>query len=67
MTKFCYTKFLFVYVLLFHFVSNKEKYYIQVDNNKYELTLNDNKNAQKLKQLIKDNNNSYDMERLLMT
>ena len=65
MTKFCYAQFLFVYVLLFDFVSNKEKYYIELDNNRYELTLNDNTNAQKLKQLIKDNNNSYNIEALM--
>ena len=62
MTKFCYTQFLFSYVLLFHFVLNKKKYYIQVGNNRYELTLNDNTNAQKLKQLIKDNNNNYNIQ-----
>ena len=62
MSKFSSTKYLFVYVLLFHFVSSEEKYYIQYGQNKWEITLNDSENAQKLKQKIKENNNSYNIE-----
>ena len=64
MTKFCYTKFLFVYVLLFHFVSNEEKFFIKHDETKFEFTLDENTQGGPIfKQIIKDNtNNNIEMK-----
>ena len=61
MSKIFYIQFLFVYVLLFQFVSNKEKFFIKHNENKWEFTLNDNtQGGSAFYQLLKDNSKSYD-------
>lgn len=63
MTKFCYTKFLFVYVLLFHFVSSEEKFFIKYEETKFEFTLDENtQGGELIKQIIEDNNNNVEMK-----
>ena len=60
MSKLIYSHFLFICMLLFHVVSNKEKFYIEHNQNTFEFTLYNNPSSQKFKKLLKDNNNAYE-------
>jgi len=60
MSKLYYIQFLFIYILLFHFASNKEKFYIKYNEEKWEIDLYTNtKSGSSFSQLLKDNNNIY--------
>lgn len=49
-----------LYILLFHFVVNKEKIYIKYNENKWEITLNNNSQAgPAFYQFLKNNNGIY--------
>lgn len=60
MSKLYYIQFLFIYILLFHFAANKDKFYIKYNEEKWEFDLYTNTTSgSSFYQLLKDNNNAY--------
>ena len=60
MSKLYYIQFLFIYILLFHFAANKDKFYIKYNEEKWEIDLyNNTRGGSSFYQLLKDNNNAY--------
>ena len=58
MSKLFYIQFLFIYILLFHFVANKEKFYIKIKETKWEFDLYTNTiGGSSFYQLLKEKNN----------
>jgi len=54
MSKLFYIQFLFIYILLFHFVTNEEKFYIKYQEKKWEFDLyNNTGGGSSLYQLLK--------------
>ena len=39
MSKLFYNQFLFIYILLFHFASNQDKFYFELNDNQFEFEL----------------------------
>ena len=59
MSKLYYIQFLFIYILLFHFVANKDKFYIKYNEEKWEIDLYTNTiSGSSFYQLLKDNKNA---------
>jgi len=66
MSKLFYIQFLFIYILLFHFVTNEEKFYIKYQEKKWEFDLyNNTGGGSSLYQLLKKNNNIYNVDMII--
>jgi len=60
MSKLYYIQFLFIYILLFHFAANKDKFYIKYNEEKWEIDLyNNTRGGSSFYQLLKENSNAY--------
>ena len=63
MSKLFYIQFLFINILLFHFVANEEKFYIKHNETKWEIDLYTNTTGgSSFYQLLKNNSNTYTID-----